>query len=137
ERAEKENALLGEEGDEKKRYGRTNQCPDDAIDALRQYLPALLRLRYDEDGEQRPIGLVEVEGEGDEQREQGRGRCLCRKDPGNPFRTKDCLGRAEIQLCPEWPSYRPWRRPRNAPTRNLASSPGSPGGALPPMKESI
>src|SRR6185369_17995091 len=104
ERAEKENAFLGEESDEKKRYGRTNQCSDNAIDTLRQYLSALLRLRYDEDGEQRPIGLVEIEGEGDEQGEQPRRSRLGSEDQWSPIRADDCLDRARA---------RPWTgRPR-------------------------
>jgi hypothetical protein len=49
ESAEEEDALLGEERDEKERYGSTDQCPDDAVEALRQNQPAL-RLRDDENG---------------------------------------------------------------------------------------
>lgn len=82
-RAEEENALLGEERDEQQRNSGAHQCPDDAIEALRQDRPALLRLRDDEDGEQRPIGLVKVEGERDKQSDQARRRRLGRENPRN------------------------------------------------------
>jgi hypothetical protein len=82
-RAEEENALLGEESDEQQRNGGADQCPDYAIEALRQDRPALLRLRDDEDGEQRPIGFVKVEGERDKQSDQARRRRLGREYPRN------------------------------------------------------
>ena len=66
ETAEEEDALLGAEGDENERHGGADHRPDNAVKALRQDLPALLRLRDDENGEQCPIRLIEVEGERDE-----------------------------------------------------------------------
>jgi hypothetical protein len=65
--ADKEDALLGAEADEKKCDGGGDLCPDNAVEALRQDLSALLRLRDDKNGEQGPIGFVKVEGERDKQ----------------------------------------------------------------------
>ena len=88
ETAEEEDALLRAEGDEEERYGGADHRPDNAVEALRQDQPALLRLRDDENGEQGPIGLIEIEGEGDEQGDQPRSRRFGREDhPGAIF---DC-----------------------------------------------
>ena len=57
-----------------------------AIKTLRQDEPALLRLRDDENGEQCPIGLIEVEGEGNEQGEEARGGGLGREYRSDPSR---------------------------------------------------
>jgi hypothetical protein len=84
ETAEEEDALLGAKGDEEERHDGADHRPDNAIEALRQYLPALLRLRDDENGEQGPIGLIEIEGEGDEQGDQSGSRRFGREDPRNP-----------------------------------------------------
>src|SRR5882724_10680048 len=62
ERTEKQYALLSKKGDKNERHRGADHCPDNAIKALRQDLPALLRLRDDENGEQRPIGLIEIKG---------------------------------------------------------------------------
>ena len=86
ETAEEEDALLGAEGDEKQCDGCADHSPDNAIETLRQDEPALLRLRDDENGEQCPIRLIEVEGEGNEQGEEARGGGLGREYRSDPNR---------------------------------------------------
>ena len=115
ETAEEEDALLGAEGDEEQRDGGADHRPDNAIKALRQDQPALLRLRDDEDGEQRPIRLIEVEGEGDEQRDQARAVVFAAKIHGTQF----VLWNRSLQL---QLGFR-----RDAPRRNVVSLRGSHG----------
>ena len=86
ETAEEEDALLGAEGDEKQCDGCADHSPDNAIETLRQDEPALLRLRDDENGEQCPIRLIEVEGERNEQGEEARGGGLGREYRSDPSR---------------------------------------------------
>jgi hypothetical protein len=87
ERAEERHPLLGEERDEEKRYPATDQCPDNAVEALCQDQPAL-RLRDNEDDEQCPLRLIEVEGAGDEQGDQRRRHRL--RDEEQPGPTRFC-----------------------------------------------
>jgi hypothetical protein len=87
ERAEERHALLGEERDEEKRYAGADEYPDNSVEALRQDQPAL-RLRDNEDDQQCPLRLIEIEGEGDEQGDQRRRRRLRGEDQLGPTRLR-------------------------------------------------
>src|ERR1700731_3138620 len=77
--AEKKHALLRKEADEEQRDGCTDQRSDEAVEALGQYKSAL-RLRYDENREERPLRLIEIEGERYQQGNQPRCSRLRGKD---------------------------------------------------------
>jgi hypothetical protein len=67
-RPEEQHALLREESNQKQRDGGADESADDAVEALSQDQAALLWLRDDKHRQQRPLRLIEVEGESDQQR---------------------------------------------------------------------
>jgi hypothetical protein len=117
--AEEQDPLLSEQRDQEQRAGGADQCANDPIEALRQDEPAL-GLRDDEDRDQRPSRLIEIEGEGDEQCEQARGGRLGGEEPRNPSRADERRGRANVRL-----SLEP------------AGLPGRAGLACPPVRPAL
>jgi hypothetical protein len=70
ERAEEQDALLCEASDEEQGDRGADQRADNPVEAFGENRPALLRLRDDENRQQRPRRVIEVEGESDQQGDQ-------------------------------------------------------------------
>ncbi|MNE49102.1 hypothetical protein D3C80_1436000 [compost metagenome] len=80
---QEQHAFLGEQGDQRDHHAEPEQRAEDAVETLRQHLPAL-RLQDDEGADQHGVRLRQFQPVGQPQRGEGGDQCLADEDPGDP-----------------------------------------------------